>query len=272
MRTIADPEAVLALIATGAVAARVHDGGLPRRRFTARAGWDTGERCLADHLVYAVHHGQANLTAGGGAWRLGPGRACVVPPGVSFRAMAGQPAPRLTRLRLALTGSEGVVAWGSGPVVCALTPELLRVLDLLADAPDPAAAHAAAWERAGAQLLLAALLRAAAPRGGGALAPELLARCEAAVARDPRATPRDLARACGLSHDWFSRAFVRAVGRPPRRWLVEARVRRAAERLAAGREAAWTVAQELGWSDPKLFGRQFRAVMGAPPGRWRRQA
>ncbi len=59
------------------------------------------------------------------------------------------------------------------------------------------------------------------------------------------------------------------MGSPPRRWLVETRVRLAAQELADGREAAWTVAQRLGWSDPKLFGRQFRAVMGAPPGRWR---
>lgn len=270
MRVCPDAAAFLAALAEPGSEVRVHDGGLARRRFTAGAGWDTGERTLDDHLIYAVHHGEAQVMAGDVSRRLGPGWLCVVPPGVAFRVRAGAPPPRLTRLRLAAAGPEGIVAWGSGPVACVLTPELCRVLDLLADAADPAAPHAAAWERAAGLLLAAALARAAAGRAPGALGPELLARCQELVERDPLATPRDLARACGLSHDWFTRAFVRAVRRPPRRWLVECRVRLAAARLAAGAEPAWTVARRLGWRDPKLFGRQFRAVMGAPPGRWRR--
>lgn len=242
-------------------AGAVGDGGMSRRRFTAPAGWDTGERTLDEHLVYAIHHGHAHLDSGQRGWLLGPGRACLLPPGVSFRVRAGQPLPRLTRLRLRARDP-----WGSEAVVFDVTSELRRVLDLLADRPDPGLAHAAAWERAGGLLLATALARAIAGRG----AVGLLAQCQAAVERDPRLTPRDLARTVGLTHDWFARAFRAAAGRPPRRWLVEARVRLAAQALADGNEPAWTVASRLGWRDPKLFGRQFRAVMGQPPGRWRR--
>lgn len=270
MRIVADPAGFLSAV-DAATAVRVHDGGLARRRFSARASWDTGDRMLADdHLVYAVDHGEVQVVWADGSRRLGPGDVAVIPPGIRFRARAGAPAPRLIRLRLAVADAGGPVAWGSGPVVVGASAELRRVLDLLADAVDPGAAHAPAWERAGARLLAVALVRASAGRQPGALGPELVARCRDAVGRDPLTTPRDLARACGLSHDWFTRAFVRAVHRPPRRWLVEVRVRLAAERLAAGSDPAWTVAQGLGWRDPKLFGRQFRSVMGAPPGRWRR--
>lgn len=243
-------------------AGTVGDGGMVRRRFTAAPAWDTGERRLDEHLIYAIHSGSARLECNGGGWLLGPGRACLVPPGVAFRVRAGSPPPRLTRLRLAMARP-----WGSEAVVFDVTAELRRVLDLLADRPDPGLVEAAAWDRAGGLLLATALVRAIAGRG----AVGLLARCTALVEREPLIGPRALAAACGLSHDWFTRAFRAAAGRPPRRWLVEARVRLAAARLAEGREAAWTVARRLGWRDAKLFGRQFRSVMGEAPGRWRRR-
>jgi AraC-like DNA-binding protein len=242
-------------------AGAVGDGGMARRRFTAGPAWDTGERQLPEHLVYAIHGGLARLESDGSGWLLGPGRACLVPPGVRFRVRAGTPPPRLTRLRLAMAEP-----WGSETVVFDVTAELRRVLDLLADRPDPGLVEAAAWDRAGGLLLATALARAIAGRG----AVGLLARCTALVEREPHLDPRALAAACGLSHDWFTRAFRAAAGRPPRRWLVEARVRLAADRLAEGREPAWVVAQRLGWRDAKLFGRQFRSVMGEAPGRWRR--
>jgi AraC-like DNA-binding protein len=242
-------------------AGAVGDGGMARRRFAAPHGWDTGERRLDEHLVYAVHQGEAVLESAGRGWRLGPGQGCLVPPGCRFRVRAGARPPRLTRLRLAMARP-----WAAEPAVFTLTAELRRVLDLLADRADPGLALAPAWDRAGALLLATALARALA--GAGAV--DLLERCRAALARDPQLDPAGLARACGLSHGWFTRAFRAAAGRAPRRWLVEERVRLAAQRMADSPAPAWTVARQLGWRDPRLFGRQFRAVMGAPPGRWRR--
>jgi AraC-like DNA-binding protein len=240
----------------------VGDGGMASRRFTARPTWNTGERRLDEHLVYAIQHGSAILDSCDRGWILGPGRACLVPPGVAFCVRAGTPPPRLTRLRLVMAEP-----WGSEPVVFAVTAELRRVLDLLADRSDPGLIQAEAWDRAGGLLLATALVRAIAGRG----AIGLLAQCTALVARDPLITARGLASACGRSHDWFTRSFRTAAGRPPRRWLVEARVRLAAEGIAAG-SPAWTMAQRLGWRDRNLFGRQFRSVMGEAPGRWRRTA
>ena len=42
-------------------AGAVGDGGMARRRFTARAGWDTRERVLDEHLIYAIQSGSACL-------------------------------------------------------------------------------------------------------------------------------------------------------------------------------------------------------------------
>lgn len=267
MHICGDPESWLRAMAAPGVEVAVHDGGLPRRRFAATLSWDTGTRRLDDHLVYVVGHGEACLEGTGGGTVLTPGDCCLIPPGALFRVRAGRRAPRLLRLRLRVRDAAGPIACAAAVRVFAATAELRRVLDLLADSLP--GTHAPAWDRAGGLLLAAALVRAQAARAPGALPEDAVARCRACVERDPHATPRDLARACGLSQDWFSRAFRRTVGCPPRRWLVEARVRLAAQELADGREPAWTVARRLGWSDAKLFGRQFRAVMGAPPGRWR---
>lgn len=240
----------------------ISDGGMARRRFAARTSWDTGERCLDEHLIYAIHSGQARLESSSGGRVLDAGLVCMIPPGVRFRVRSGPRPPRLTRLRLATQQP-----WGSEAVVFTVTAELRRVLDLLADRPDSGLAQAAAWDHAAGLLLATALVRALAGRG----AIGLVERCRARFAADPSVDPRGLAAACGLSHDWFTRAFRQATGRAPRRWLVEERIRLAVERLSDSDDHAWGVAQGLGWRDPKLFARQFRAVMGETPGRWLRQ-
>jgi AraC-like DNA-binding protein len=239
----------------------VGDGGLPRRRFSTVAAWGTGHIKLDEYLLYAPHHGSIRLEWDSGSSVIEPGRVMLIPPRCAFRARAGSPPPRLIRLRL-----KAPDGWGTEPVVFDMTSELRRVLDLLADRSDPGLPHAAAWSAAGGHLLAAALARAIA----GKDSVSLVGRCATLVERDPTITPRQLARACGLTHDWFARSFRIAAGRSPRSWLVEQRVRFAAQALADGRDSAWAVAKRLGWRDPKLFGRQFRTVMGEPPGRWRR--
>jgi AraC-like DNA-binding protein len=86
-----------------------------------------------------------------------------------------------------------------------------------------------------------------------------------------RPAPGDLAAVVGLSTGWFRRAFRRSFGCSPRTWLTRERVRRAAQRLAEepGLKVA-DLARELGYEDHRLLDRQFQAVMGVSPGRWRR--
>jgi len=84
-------------------------------------------------------------------------------------------------------------------------------------------------------------------------------------------TPADLARHLRLSPDYFTRLFTRTYGRPPRRWLLEERIHLAALRLEESRLNITEVAGEFGYENGFLFSRQFKAVLGRSPSRFRRE-
>ncbi|HYE04630.1 MAG TPA: AraC family transcriptional regulator [Planctomycetota bacterium] len=245
--------------------------GFPRARFTAAAGWDTGLRAIEQDLVYVVARGRMTAALAADALvAVGAGELCFVPAGAPFRFVAARPAPTVERFRLVATRGADRLTLAAAPFAVRVDADLRRALDGVLAELARADVASAALRATGATLLIA-LARSAGPAQGG-LAPALLARLAAFVERDPWCSPRDLARAAGLTHDWFTRAFRRATGVAPRAWIVRERIRLAAARLAAGDETAEAVAQAIGYRDAKLFGRQFRAVLGAPPAAWRRRA
>lgn len=79
----------------------------------------------------------------------------------------------------------------------------------------------------------------------------------------------DLARETGLTPWRLARAFAAAVGLPPHAYLVQARVRRARERLA-GPQGLADLAADLGFADQSHFTRAFKRIVGVPPGAWRK--
>ena len=81
-----------------------------------------------------------------------------------------------------------------------------------------------------------------------------------------------LARLSGLSRYHFLRLFRRATGATPRQYLIQARLRRAAERLVASRQPITGVALDSGFGDISTFNRRFRSVFGVSPRRFRSQA
>jgi len=83
--------------------------------------------------------------------------------------------------------------------------------------------------------------------------------------------PADLAAELDLSLDYFSRRFRHSYGVPPRRFLVEERMRAAALRLTESEDPVCEVGRYVGVADPNLFSRQFRRVMGCTPGTYRRR-
>lgn len=84
-------------------------------------------------------------------------------------------------------------------------------------------------------------------------------------------SPRELASALELSPDYFSRCFRRSFGAPPRRFLVEERLRQAARRLLESPRNVSQIAGEFGYSDVFLFSRQFKAHFGHSPTAYRAQ-
>jgi AraC family transcriptional regulator len=88
------------------------------------------------------------------------------------------------------------------------------------------------------------------------------------LAGDPSIS--EVANVCGLSTNYFVRAFKQTTGVPPYRWLTKQRIERAKELLQdPGRQLA-DIAQLCGFVDQSHFTRVFSRSEGYSPGRWRR--
>lgn len=129
---------------------------------------------------------------------------------------------------------------------------------------------------AGEELMLRAYARAFALHAGGPLAPvgdetgpvgRVRDLIEARYSED--LSLAELARVAGFSRDHLIRAFRRRVGITPHAYLVDVRVRRAQDRLRAGRAPA-AVAAEVGFADQAHLTRAFKARIGVPPAAYRR--
>ena len=72
----------------------------------------------------------------------------------------------------------------------------------------------------------------------------------------------DLARRAGLSPVTFRRRWLRHVGLPPHRYLMELRMRQACRMLAETDTPVNMVADAVGFSDPLYFSRRFRQLVG----------
>jgi len=85
---------------------------------------------------------------------------------------------------------------------------------------------------------------------------------------DERHTLAELARIAGLSPYHFLRTFRDVTGVTPHQWLLRARLRAAAQRLATRRDPVTAVALDVGFEDLSNFIRSFRAEFGVSPGRY----
>ena len=81
-----------------------------------------------------------------------------------------------------------------------------------------------------------------------------------------------LARTAGLSRYHFLRTFKRVTGVTPHQWLLGARLRDAARRLAISRAPVTDIALDVGFDDLSNFIRTFRAEFGVSPRTYRRRA
>jgi AraC family transcriptional regulator len=78
-----------------------------------------------------------------------------------------------------------------------------------------------------------------------------------------------LARMANLSPYHFLRSFKAATGVTPHQWLLRARLREAAEKLAATKVPVTGIALDVGFEDLSNFTRSFHAEFGASPRQYR---
>ena len=132
------------------------------------------------------------------------------------------------------------------------------------------ARRACDWDELGVRLAAAAVRFAAEPRR----APRSPANAERGVVRAVRLIERDpvaplalheLAREARLSRYHFVRVFARVTGLTPHRYLLRARLRRAAVQLATNESRVIDVAMTSGFRDVSNFNHAFKAEFGTTP-------
>jgi AraC family transcriptional regulator len=133
---------------------------------------------------------------------------------------------------------------------------------------QPALLDELAIELAGTAITLAGRAgRAAAPSPHEGRMSDVL-RYMAAHSAVPH-TVTDLAAMARLSPYHFLRSFKAVAGVTPHQWLLRARLRAAAEKLALTRVPVTEIALDVGFDDLSNFTRTFRAEFGTSPRQYR---
>jgi len=83
---------------------------------------------------------------------------------------------------------------------------------------------------------------------------------------------RDIAQIAGLSTKQLERVTHRTLGLPPRAILQRLRIEHAVRLMSTTSMTMGEIAPACGFYDQSSFTRQFRSVLGLPPGAYRRQA
>jgi len=152
------------------------------------------------------------------------------------------------------------------PPVRALSPLVTRACAALL-----AGSTETPWEELGIELAARAMQIAGdAVRDASSVPPGAMAR----VTRSVRTIDRDpdeglalgsLAREAGLSPYHFLRTFERLTGVTPHQYVLRARLRQAAMRLAVAPARIIDIAFDCGFGDVSNFNRAFRAEFGVSP-------
>jgi AraC-like DNA-binding protein/mannose-6-phosphate isomerase-like protein (cupin superfamily) len=88
---------------------------------------------------------------------------------------------------------------------------------------------------------------------------------------DQPLTLLQVSRMCGMSQSTFSVKFKEFVGRTFIEYRNEIRIKAAQTKLADTTDKIAHISQEVGFDDLSFFNQQFKAIVGVPPGQYRKQ-
>ncbi|MBD3244025.1 MAG: helix-turn-helix domain-containing protein [Chitinivibrionales bacterium] len=202
---------------------------------------------------------------------VAPGTVVWFPPGVPYALYLHGDARGQTLYRFRFSVARGgalVSLWGREELVAGrgwypqLVHRAMRELGM-PDRYSPVAARSLLVELSTAVLRARRSTTEQGPRLTAGQLRELHAYLVRHIAH--RLSPSDLATRAGLSPAYFTKVFVKTVGVSPRRWIMEQRIRHGAQLLLDTTARISEIAYWLGYDEPRLFTRQFTAVMGRSP-------
>jgi AraC-like DNA-binding protein len=242
----------------------------------ARAHGMTRQQGIDQAIVMVCVRGAGWCELGGQRHQVKAGQVVVVPPGAPHAYGADREDP-WTLWWLHVTGPDLAELLRTSRLTVA-TPvraltDVFRVVSLIEEAVrtlerDPTGrsllmASGAAWH------LLTIL--SAAPRPGQETSPADRAGEYLREHLRERVSVADLAAMAQLSPSHFAALFRRRFGVPVLRYQTELRMARARELLDTTALTVAEVGREVGYDDPFYFSRQFSAIHGATPRRYRAQ-
>ena len=257
-----------------------------------------GPRIIPDYQLFYVVRGAAELTEGGKTTRIGPGEMALYGPGRAHLLRVLEEAEYYSVHFVWRSASPTPVH--PGPAIRDAAPE-----ELMPDAPPltlvcPGLGEAeipAKISAAGVETLLAQIVKEYRGERAGyahalrALLTELLlavsrplleererrpqSRIDAAL-RAIRDRPEEpwtvaaLARLCGYHPSYFTELFRAEMGRNPKEYLVDERMKRAKQAVLSG-ERLESVALRLGYGSVHYFSSHFKKMTGMTPSEYRQR-
>lgn len=84
----------------------------------------------------------------------------------------------------------------------------------------------------------------------------------------PDVTVEKAAKLSNFSEVYFRKLFKNEIGVSPKKYIIEARIKRAVALIESGYYSLSEVARLCGFTDYKYFSTEFRRVMGVPPSKY----
>jgi AraC-like DNA-binding protein len=231
--------------------------------------WSTDELFTAmkeAHVIGRAESGCSEWVASGKVWRSGPGALQVKRPGDVHR-LVSRDGPLTFQV---VTIPDSMILSAVGKVRAAAyldaVDERGAALHRLHDA---VLGNAPCFEL---EVAIAEAMTALTTVVGAAFEHPRAVRCAIELLRSRLADPislDDLAAHTGLDKFHLCRAFRAQVGLPPHTYLIQLRIARAKQLLAAGVKPS-EIAPRIGMYDQSQLNRHFRRIVGTTPARYLR--